>query len=226
MKVGQIVLSSINFNDVIVGMKGQVIGPCNDSRVNDAPDRFLVRFENGRFLNMHFPAQISMFFPTPQYNALSSMRERSVQDQPVKEKNRGAQDDDIGTSIDASPFVDYQAGREALNYHGFAKHTDPVVESSSLSAVIPPAPTYRFKLPLKTLTEGRLTNLQIESLVYACTQHEKFLPSGHRMGFFMGDGPGLGKGRQIAGIIFENFLRGRKRNIWLSTSGDLIGILP
>ncbi|EKX47790.1 hypothetical protein GUITHDRAFT_69176, partial [Guillardia theta CCMP2712] len=124
--------------------------------------------------------------------------------------------------MDASPFVDYQAGREALNYHGFAKHTDPVVESSSLSAVIPPAPTYRFKLPLKTLTEGRLTNLQIESLVYACTQHEKFLPSGHRMGFFMGDGPGLGKGRQIAGIIFENFLRGRKRSVWLSTSGDLI----
>lgn len=27
-------------------------------------------------------------------------------------------------------------------------------------------------------------------------------------GFFMGDGPGVGKGRQIAGIIMENYLRG------------------
>lgn len=36
-----------------------------------------------------------------------------------------------------------------------------------------------------------------------------------------GDGAGVGKGRTIAGIIFENFLKGRKKAIWVSVSNDL-----
>lgn len=36
-----------------------------------------------------------------------------------------------------------------------------------------------------------------------------------------GDGAGVGKGRTVAGIIFENFLRGRKKAIWVSVSNDL-----
>jgi predicted transcriptional regulator len=31
----------------------------------------------------------------------------------------------------------------------------------------------------------------------------------------------VGKGRTIAGIIFENYLKGRKRAIWVSVSNDL-----
>ena len=45
----------------------------------------------------------------------------------------------------------------------------------------------------------------------ARAQHERFLPDGRRRGFYMGDGPGVGKGRQVAGIVFENFLRGRRK---------------
>ena len=40
-------------------------------------------------------------------------------------------------------------------------------------------------------------------------------------GFFIGDGAGVGKGRQIAGIMLDNFARGRRRHIWMSTSSDL-----
>lgn len=29
-----------------------------------------------------------------------------------------------------------------------------------------------------------------------------------------GDGAGVGKGRTIAGIIYENYLLGRKRSLW------------
>lgn len=36
-----------------------------------------------------------------------------------------------------------------------------------------------------------------------------------------GDGAGVGKGRTIAGIIFENYMKGRKRAIWVSVSNDL-----
>lgn len=36
-----------------------------------------------------------------------------------------------------------------------------------------------------------------------------------------GDGAGVGKGRTIAGIIYENYLRSRKKAIWISVSNDL-----
>ena len=43
----------------------------------------------------------------------------------------------------------------------------------------------------------------------ACARHEHFLPNGQRAGFFLGDGPGVGKGRQIAALVTENLLRKR-----------------
>lgn len=33
----------------------------------------------------------------------------------------------------------------------------------------------------------------------------------HSAGFFLGDGPGVGKGRQIAALILENFCRERTK---------------
>ena len=76
---------------------------------------------------------------------------------------------------------------------------------------------------------GLLTDLQLEAILYACDQHERMLPCDKkkgevpiRAGFFMGDGPGVGKGRQIAGIVLENFLRGRKKAVWISVGPDLL----
>jgi hypothetical protein len=40
-------------------------------------------------------------------------------------------------------------------------------------------------------------------------------------GYFIGDGAGVGKGRQLAGIIFENWIRGRKKHVWFSVSSNL-----
>jgi hypothetical protein len=48
------------------------------------------------------------------------------------------------------------------------------------------------------------------------------LGNGERRGFLLGDGAGVGKGRTIAGIIFENILNNRTKAIWLSVSSDLI----
>jgi hypothetical protein len=42
-------------------------------------------------------------------------------------------------------------------------------------------------------------------------------------GFFIGDGAGVGKGRQIAGIIMDNYARGRRQAVWLSTSAVRLG---
>ena len=48
------------------------------------------------------------------------------------------------------------------------------------------------------------------------------LPNGQRAGFFIGDAAGVGKGRQIAGIILDNYARGRTKSIWFTISSDLI----
>ena len=62
---------------------------------------------------------------------------------------------------------------------------------------------------------------QLESITYASMQHEQILPDGTRAGFLIGDGAGVGKGRTLAGIVYENWCQGRKRAIWLSVSNDL-----
>ena len=36
-----------------------------------------------------------------------------------------------------------------------------------------------------------------------------------------GDGAGVGKGRTIAGLILENWRRGRRKHLWLSVGSDL-----
>ena len=47
-------------------------------------------------------------------------------------------------------------------------HPDPVVETSSLSAVQPPEPTYDPKIKDDLESSKALSCLQIETLVYAC----------------------------------------------------------
>lgn len=101
------------------------------------------------------------------------------------------------------------------------KHPDPVVETSTLASVLPPDITYEIAIPKETLDAGLLSALQLEAIVYACQRHDIILPDKIRAGFFIGDGPGVGKGRTAAGIVWENYLRGRKKALWVSVSSDL-----
>lgn len=52
-------------------------------------------------------------------------------------------------------------------------------------------------------------------LLFVCPQqHEVILQNNQRAGFLIGDGAGVGKGRTVAGIILENFIKGRKKSLW------------
>ncbi|XP_067015400.2 protein strawberry notch isoform X2 [Anabrus simplex] len=123
-------------------------------------------------------------------------------------------DEDMGV---AETYADYMPSKLKLG----KKHPDPVVETASLSSVAPCDVWYKVTLPEETINTGALSALQLEAITYASQQHEHFLPDGSRAGFLIGDGAGVGKGRTIAGIIFENYLKGRKRAIWVSVSNDL-----
>ncbi|KAF6265497.1 hypothetical protein COO60DRAFT_1623874 [Scenedesmus sp. NREL 46B-D3] len=67
-------------------------------------------------------------------------------------------------------------------------------------------------LPAEVVEQGKLSQLQLEGVLYACTRHQQILPSGQRAGFFIGDG---------AGALERDHGWLNPRHLWLSTSTDL-----
>ncbi|XP_071638840.1 protein strawberry notch-like isoform X2 [Temnothorax longispinosus] len=134
--------------------------------------------------------------------------------QPNIPEEEEVDDEDMGV---AETYADYMPTKLKLG----RKHPDPVVETASLSSVEPTDVWYKVSIPEETIRSGALSALQLESITYASQQREHLLPDGTRAGFLIGDGAGVGKGRTIAGIMFENYLKGRKHAIWVSVSNDL-----
>ncbi|KXU33068.1 methylase [Sphingobium sp. 22B] len=117
-------------------------------------------------------------------------------------------------------------------------HPDQLVESIAMSSIIPPRPTYVPMLPRCAVTA--LSDAQLETIIYAGQAFERDLPGLHapngsgtlltpdahgvayRMGYFIGDGTGVGKGQQVAGCILDQWSRGRRKAVWISKSAALI----
>ncbi|MDZ7970058.1 MAG: strawberry notch family protein [Nostoc sp. DedSLP03] len=123
-------------------------------------------------------------------------------------------------------------------------HPSLLCESAALALVSPPPPTYKPHLPRNIVSQGLLSEAQLESVIYAGQAHGEFLSGSYivddswdnvtvaatgeenavkfRRGWFLGDGTGAGKGRQCAGIILDNWCQERRKAIWVSKSSALI----
>jgi hypothetical protein len=124
------------------------------------------------------------------------------------------------TEFTDSVFSNYTPQR--LSIPGAKPHPGKLVQSSAMAAVEPPIPTYSPLLNNNLIDNGLLSIAQLESIVYAGQAHSELLPNGSRKGFFIGDGTGVGKGREISGIIKDNMMQGRKKALWVSFNEGLI----
>lgn len=143
------------------------------------------------------------------------LRSSSGNDEPgTKEDKRANTAENNSTTL----FLPYAPAK----LKGGKPHPAIIVEAASMASVTPPNITYRPHLPLEIVTEGKLSEIQLERLIYAGQRHNLRLATGARSGYFVGDGTGVGKGRVLAGIILDNWLQGRRRALWFSVNNDLI----
>ena len=166
-----------------------------------------------------------------------------------------------GTQANAGPYEPWRPG--VARVPGAIAHPTPLVQSAAMAAVPHPVPTYRPMLPERVVTDGLLSDAQLESIVLAGEAHDRHLAADYRIGagwetvqrcpeedgddgdtaspadltddgevlsapvrfrrgWMLGDGTGAGKGRQVAAIMLDHWLRGRRRALWLSQSDKLV----
>ncbi|REF73455.1 strawberry notch-like NTP hydrolase domain-containing protein [Paracoccus versutus] len=145
-----------------------------------------------------------------------------------------------GGRLSDAIYEDY--GLQTIRIAGAQAHPTQLVQSASMASIAPPKPSYRPVLPKDIL--GKLSEAQLETVIYAGEAHAGFLAGGwtvddtldnlaaapedaegairFRQGFMVGDGTGVGKGRESAAIILDNWMQGRRKAVWISKTDKLL----
>jgi predicted RNA methylase len=158
---------------------------------------------------------------------------RSTSDMAVAQISYTALDEPAALGEQVGDYLPYRPARLIFDEAG--EHPTALVESLAMGSVAPPKPHYRPLLPMRVVKDRILSAAQLETVVYAGQAHSEWLHKpakscgedegmirAIRKGYFLGDGTGAGKGRQIAAVILDNWLQGRRRHIWVSKNATLL----
>ena len=138
---------------------------------------------------------------------------------------------DVGSKLERGPPVPLQVedGSVYAAYHvqkarvsGAEPHPANVVESVAMASVEPPDVTHQHALPLDVIREGRISDIQLEDMIYASLATDSFLPDGSRRGHWNGDGTGIGKGREVYAFMYDQYQRGHTKHVHISASHQLV----
>ena len=135
-------------------------------------------------------------------------------------------------------YLPYQPSR--LSFDTAGEHPTALVESVAMGSIPAPIAAHVPQLPERTVSQRLLSASQLETVVYAGDAWAQDIPGSfspdkegvglildpegarYRKGFFLGDGTGAGKGRQVAATILDNWFAGRRRAIWMTKNEPLL----
>ena len=121
---------------------------------------------------------------TRQAHDWGQVAELTVETGPVEPGER-----DTGSAADTGPYAPWRPG--AVRVPGAVEHPTPLVQSAAMAAVPHPAPAWRPMLPERVVTDGLLSDAQLESVVLAGEAHDRHLAAQYRIGLPLGDRPPL-----------------------------------
>ncbi|HQP29992.1 MAG TPA: strawberry notch family protein, partial [Deltaproteobacteria bacterium] len=130
--------------------------------------------------------------------------------------------------VEEEPDAVFSRYQPKVTVKGAKPHPANLVESAAMAAIDTIQPTYTPNLPQEAIAQGKISDIQLEAVIFAGQAHSEFLPGEDeqgrkvRRGFFIGDGTGVGKGREIAAILWDNWRQGRKKAVWISKNAPLI----